>query len=51
MTFDELIQQQGWNNITIIYILRSFISQYGLQTLLNTFAVEQAAMENGGTEP
>jgi hypothetical protein len=47
MDFDEIVEAQGWNAQSIIFILREFISKAGLQDALNTFAAERAAEENG----
>jgi hypothetical protein len=47
MDFDEIVEAQGWNDQSIILILREFISKAGLQDALNAFAAEKAAEENG----
>jgi hypothetical protein len=46
MDFDEIAEAQGWSEITIIHILRSFISRQGLQDALDQYAKEQADEEN-----
>lgn len=50
MDFDEVAEAQGWNEQSMIAILRSFISQCGHQEELDTFAREWAAEEEAATK-
>jgi hypothetical protein len=46
LDFDEIAEQQGWNDQTLIQILRQFITEVGMSDDLNRFAQETAAVEN-----
>lgn len=43
--FDEIAEQQGWNQETMLWLCREFISQAGMQDALNTFAAEKQQEE------
>ena len=46
MDFDEICEAQGWNDRTVIGVLREFISQCGFDDDLGRFAQEKADEEN-----
>lgn len=46
LDFDKIAERQGWNDQSLLFILREFISKAGLQDALNTFASEKADEES-----
>ena len=46
MDFDEIAEQQGWNERTCLWLLREFVSRAGLSDELDRFALAKAEEEN-----
>jgi hypothetical protein len=47
MDFDEIVAKQGWNDQSVIWVLREFITRKGLHADLADFAQEKADEETG----
>lgn len=44
--FDEVCEAQGWNDRTVVWLLREFIARERLSDQLDSFARRAAADEN-----
>ena len=44
---EDVIAQQGWNDRSIVFLLREFIREKGLDDALVVFLQERADTENG----